>query len=218
MMSSEEMKDLIAAPKEKEWLELKSWLDLKENKIDRANTARHIAALANYGGGYIVFGFNDDGSRCVSENDVQDKYHSDIFSGIVSKYLQPKIQCVVHFEEFEGVLHPVLFVPSHKNTPIFTVKDGPQDNKGRPQGIKSGTIYIRVAGPESSPINAVQDWDKLIQRCTLSKRHELLSMFGDILFGSSALAADEDITQRLDNWHSVSRQYFLSEAATVETV
>ena len=217
MKSSEEIKDLIAAPKEKEWIELKSWLDLKGDKIDRANTARHIAALANFGGGYLLFGFNDDGTRCTSETDVQEKYHPDVFFGIVSKYLQPKIQCTVHFEEAEGVLHPVLWVPPHKNTPIITVKDGPQDNKGRPQGIKSGAVYIRVAGPESSPINAIQDWDKLIQRCTVSKRDELLSMFGDIISGAPALEVNEDITQRLEDWHSVSRQYFLSEAATVET-
>lgn len=34
------------------------------NPEDRADTARQLAAISNYGCGYLAFGFNDDGSRC----------------------------------------------------------------------------------------------------------------------------------------------------------
>jgi hypothetical protein len=37
---------------------VKDWLDLSNNSA-RADVARHFAAIANYGGGFIVFGFTD---------------------------------------------------------------------------------------------------------------------------------------------------------------
>jgi hypothetical protein len=51
--------DLIDNPNETLAVEYKSWLDLTDNEV-RADLARHIAALANYGGGSIVFGFTDE--------------------------------------------------------------------------------------------------------------------------------------------------------------
>ena len=57
-----DLTDLIENPREDLGIECKAWLDLNEN-IQRAKVARHIAALANYGGGYLLFGFNDDMTR-----------------------------------------------------------------------------------------------------------------------------------------------------------
>ena len=51
-----ELEDLVTSPREVQRVELKSWLDLSD-RIVQANVARHIAALANYGGGYLLFGF-----------------------------------------------------------------------------------------------------------------------------------------------------------------
>jgi predicted HTH transcriptional regulator len=49
---------LVDTPNETLEVEYKSWLDLDDNET-RADLARHIAAIANHGGGYIVFGFDD---------------------------------------------------------------------------------------------------------------------------------------------------------------
>ena len=57
-----DLNDLIEIPRETLEIELKKWLDLSEPVV-RANIARHLAALANYGGGYLVFGFEDDLKR-----------------------------------------------------------------------------------------------------------------------------------------------------------
>ena len=53
-----ELQELVDAPNETLAVEYKSWLDLNEN-ASRADLARHIAALANHGGGHISFGFDD---------------------------------------------------------------------------------------------------------------------------------------------------------------
>jgi len=45
--------DLVDQPRETLVIEINGHLDLNEN-IHRANLARHICALANNGGGYVV--------------------------------------------------------------------------------------------------------------------------------------------------------------------
>ena len=54
-----DLNDLIEIPRETLEIELKEWLDLSEPVV-RANIARHFAALAIHGGGYLIFGFKDD--------------------------------------------------------------------------------------------------------------------------------------------------------------
>ena len=47
-----QLQDLIEKPIEREWVELKSRVNLND-PLARANTARHLGALSNYGGGYL---------------------------------------------------------------------------------------------------------------------------------------------------------------------
>jgi predicted HTH transcriptional regulator len=70
-----EYQELVDAPNETLEVEYKSWLDLSENGA-RADLARHIAAIANSGGGDIVFGFDDQLQR-------------DTVFAIVRKHLEP---------------------------------------------------------------------------------------------------------------------------------
>jgi hypothetical protein len=55
----DELKELLDDPSETPENEYKSWLDLT-NPEQRADLARHVAALCNHGGGKIIFEFTDD--------------------------------------------------------------------------------------------------------------------------------------------------------------
>ncbi len=214
-----ELQDLIEKPMEREWLELKSWIDLKDKSSSaRAGIARHLAAIANYGGGYLVFGFNDDGTRCAANSDVRKHYSHDVIAGIVVRYLQPKFQCEVAFESFGGVEHAIVWIPSHGSSPVITKADGPQDAKGQPQGIRAGTIYIRSPKPESVPITSPEQWDKLIQRCVLARRDQLVAMFSSIVSGGISTPNVEPSKGReqLDDWHRATQNVFQQEAAKME--
>jgi predicted HTH transcriptional regulator len=35
-------------------------MDIAKDPVAQANVARHLAALANHGGGYLLFGFRDN--------------------------------------------------------------------------------------------------------------------------------------------------------------
>ena len=130
-----DLQDLIAVPRETLGIELKAWLDPTDKTV-RANIARHVAALANHGGGYMVFGFNDDLSRDQNRPSSLESYNRDVFAGIVSRYLTPTFHCEVTIVRDEGgEQFPVIRVPGHGQVPIAAKRSGPEDNRGKPHGL-----------------------------------------------------------------------------------
>jgi hypothetical protein len=55
-----DLQDLIENPPEALNVELKDWIDIANDRVAQADLARHIAALANHGGGHLIFGFKDN--------------------------------------------------------------------------------------------------------------------------------------------------------------
>lgn len=209
-----DLSDLVDSPRETLDVELKGWIDLAD-KVARAKIARHIAALANHGGGYLVFGFRDDLSRDPNRPIDLAGYNRDEISGIVRRYLTPPIDCTVaHVAAIDGAVFPVVRVPGHGATPIAAKADGPSDPKGRPQGISVGTHYIRKIGPESAPIIGPDEWGVLIRRCVLAERDALLGQIASIVQPPTAARVPD--LERLADWHARTEARFhaLLEAAT----
>jgi hypothetical protein len=198
-----DLTDLVDYPRETLDIELKEWVDLKD-RVAQAKLAKHIAALANHGGGYLVFGFCDDQSVAPTRPSDLTHFSRDAFSGIVKRYLTPTFQCdVVMVAASSNLVYPVIRVPSHGATPIAAKADGPSDAKGQPQGVKSGTYYLRKPGPESAPITGVEEWQPLIRRCVISDRDNLLADIARAIQPRSdpvVPAADA----RLESWHDES--------------
>ena len=49
--------EMLDDPREDMAVEIKSWLDLEDTAV-RADLARELLALANHGGGTVLFGFD----------------------------------------------------------------------------------------------------------------------------------------------------------------
>jgi predicted HTH transcriptional regulator len=114
---ADELSELVDDPAERMEVEYKAWLDLSQPKA-RADLARHIAAIANYGGGAIVFGIDDKGHSCgpAPASFVVDH---DVIASITRKYLEPPVHCDVRWtRSTDSVDHPVVQVPPHGATPI----------------------------------------------------------------------------------------------------
>jgi len=65
--------------------------------------------------------------------------------------------------------------------PVCAKKNGPDDDRGRPQGIIKGTHYIRKAGPVSAPIESPDEWQDVIRRCVLSDKASLLGALSTMI-------------------------------------
>jgi hypothetical protein len=198
-----DLTDLVDFPRETLEIELKQWIDLRD-RVAQAKLARHIAALANHGGGWIVFGFCDDGTVAPDRPTELLLYSRDTFGSIVSRLLTPAFQCDVQLIQSSAGLHyPVVRVPPHGAAPIGAKADGPHDVKGQPQGIRAGTYYVRKPGPKSEAALSMEDWQPLIRRCVTFDRDQLLADITRAIQPSVEPPAVA-VTDRLRTWHEES--------------
>ena len=139
-------------------IEYKSWMNLSDPE-HKSKLAKHLCALANYGGGWIVFGIADDGSHAEPHPEDLKGYNQDIINGIVSRYLTPPFHCNVHFvtSPITKKKYPIVRVPSHGAQPVCAKTDGPLIDKQR-VGVTQGVHYIRASGPKSIPIDRPELW------------------------------------------------------------
>ncbi len=188
-------------------------MPLSEN-IERAKIARHVCALANSGGGWLIFGFENNGAAAEPYPDNLSAYDQDAINGIVARYLDPEPHCETHYVTANsGKIYPIIRIPSHGSVPICAKSDGPHE-KGVPQGIRKGFHYIRVSGPKSVPIDSPELWRELLHRCVLSERAGLLSSIAQ-LFDRPQVADEPGAVQRavdhvLDIWATIETDWPVS--------
>jgi hypothetical protein len=200
--SRNELRELVDSPNETLAVEYKGWLDFGSAEA-RADTARHIAALANYGGGNIVFGVNDDMEFTGPNPFPKVVYDRDMIAGIVKKYLQPPFQCDVRIvKSAAGNEHPVVIVPPHGATPICAKADGPMR-----KGILQGVYYTRKPGPESAAILTAGEWAPIIRRCAMHERAAILGAIDAALRG--AHKGPDALADALRLWHDAAHAAFL---------
>ncbi len=204
--------DFLANPRETREVELKRWLDLSELKY-RGKVARHLLALANYGGGWLQFGFKQqsDGSFIHEGIACPDpsRYSTDAINDIVARHASPRFHCETFWAECEEGCagpHALIRVPGGHKVPIVCSRGGPDpDNDPR-----KGATYDRLPGPESSPIDEAHDWHELLERCLRARRDELVANVQAAidLLGPEGLAKAAQIEPR----HADERRTAVSDA------
>lgn len=180
-----DLTDLIETPNENEANEYKCWLDLSDKRIQR-DIAKHIAALANYGGGYLIFGFSDEDlspdTRIPMNFELT--YSRDYVNGaIVSHYLEPPIHCdVVHFDSSSsGNKHVLKRVPTHGASPVCLRKGGISFDGSAISQVHRDTYYVRKPGPKSEPILKAIEWSPIFRRCVLHERDHLSNLMMQLI-------------------------------------
>ena len=209
-MDNPELRELVDAPRERLDVEYKSWLDLSDNET-RAKLARHLCALANFGGGYLVFGINDDRTPSGTCPSTAGPCDQDTLSGIVKRYLRPAFQVAVYDVKsaLTGTIHPVVWVPSHEAVPVCSVRGGP-DSGDQAASVAQDTHYTRAPGPASVPVTTSELWAPIIRRCVLRERRALLAGLEPLLRSPGRPVIDPDAPLRL--WHEAAHRRFLELA------
>jgi hypothetical protein len=196
--------DLLVVPREDLDCEIKNWLDLKDSGDAKATFAKAVIALANHGGGFVVFGlvqtstgFAEAEGRPVS----LDSYSQDLLNGIVHSYCDPSLHCAVHFVAApSGALYPVVTVPGGHRVPVRAKRASP-DGKT----VQNHAIYVRKPGPRSEVPQAAQEWDNLLNRCFQNRRDELFDQIRDLLSGVVPQELPPPTPDRLEEWIQRSR-------------
>jgi hypothetical protein len=210
-----DIRDLVNAPCRALEIEYKSWRNL-DHAEDRAELARDIAALANHGGGFVVFGFNEHTLQPDDTDPFRTNCTIERVRSIVQTYLDPPIRCeVVSTLSSLSTVHSVIRVGGHGATPVCVRQDGPMVDGSKL--IERGAYYVRKHGPltagqwigipcpHSEKIELSQDWAPLIRRCVRRDREALLSMLDASIDGRMPAP---DTTQRLHTFHHAARAAF----------
>lgn len=218
------LQDLVLYPREDLDRELKGWLDLKNDNAHKADVAQALIALANHGGGFLTFGFDDAGNSAPHRPADLSSYTQDLINGIVSGYAEPSFHCELHHvpHPTTNQVFPVVVIPGPPRVPIRTKRDGPRSNSGsgRPQHVSINTYPIRRPGPKSEPPQSGQEWDDLIGRSVRTQKELLLEQLRQLLLGAAPTLApvpaqppdtvfDEWVDSSLQRW----RQLVSSELA-----
>lgn len=184
------LRRLLDYPREEMGTEVKGWLDLNSRNV-RARVAKELIALANYGGGYLLFGFDEVGTGWTPSGSCPFdlKYYSqDEINNILKRHSEPVFECAVHhIQSSAGGDHVVVVVPGGHIVPIRA------DRCPQGSGVTEA-YYIRRPGPESAPPQDAHDWEALIHRCLDNDHQRQLDGFRRIL---GLLQAEPSLAERI---------------------
>ncbi len=207
------LKELLRYPIEKLDIEVKNWLELTTTE-HQAVLAKSMLALANYGGGYILLGFEQEGNDLIPsipESQEHNRYLNectfDRIQGIIERYADPTFQCeIYHIEHpIEGIKFPIIRIPGGHRVPIRSKRSGPNE-----QYIQANKYYTRRPGPRSEPPQTAHEWNELINRCIQANREILINNIREILLNvtnlSSTTPSEDYEWNELENWNTQSNE------------
>jgi hypothetical protein len=196
--------DLLVDPREDLDCEIKNWLDLVDSGDAKATFAKAVIALANHGGGFIVFGLVQVASgfeEATGRPSTLDGYDQDLINGIVLNYCDPSLHCQVHFVPApSGAVHPVVTVPGGHRVPVRAKRASP-DGKT----VQNHFIYMRKPGPRSEIPQTALEWDQLLGRCFQNRRDEMFDQIRSLISGAVPQAPVPPEPDRLVDWMQRSR-------------
>ena len=157
---------LVDRPSESLSIELKRWIDPDQSE-GKTKIVKAALALRNYGGGYLVIGFDDNTHEPDQDNvpqNVKAAFHIDKIQALISRYASEPFEVSVEFPEREGQPYPVLIVPPGVKTLVVAKADLRSAN-GQ---INVNDVYIRSLRSNNTPSTTKatwRDWPSIIEVC-----------------------------------------------------
>lgn len=204
-----QLQQLLETPTERLEVELKGWLDLSTPE-HRAKVAKGILALANHGGGSVIFGFESNGTLSPNRPADLSGYSQDIINDILDGFADPAFHCNVHNVRriADGLIYPIAVVPGGHKTPVRSKRDGPPKGGGAPE-ISKDRYYIRRPGPASEPPQAAHEWNELLERCMANRRDEIVDVIRSVLEGRAPKPEAPPAAQdQLAKWKNDALQHW----------
>lgn len=183
MPSIQELRPLLAEPREDLGAEYKSWLNLTENE-GKAIVAKAAIALANHGGGFLIIGFDEvDGALTSAEKPVAiPEITQDLVNSAIRRFSNPEFHCEIYNvrHPVSNFNHVVISVPGGLSVPVMSKRD-------LPNIISQNRCYIRKSGPRSEEPQTGEEWRTLIDRCIRAGREDMLEAIRSIVSGKALL-------------------------------
>ncbi len=161
------IQNLIDRPSESLSVEIKAWID-PDSEEGKAKIVRTALALRNYGGGYLVIGFNNDTLLPDEGNcpeDVKAVFHPDKIQGMIARYASEPFSVSIHFPERDGQPFPVVAVPPGVRTPVACKADL---HVAGNRLLSADEVVCRTLRSNNTPSTARanwKDWAQIMDVC-----------------------------------------------------
>lgn len=183
----ERITDLIHRPGESLSVEIKSWID-PASEDGQQKIVRGTLALRNHGGGYLIFGFDDQTLHVSTSNvpaDVRAVFHQDIIQGLITRFASEPFEVIVHFPEKDGQVFPVISVPPGVRTPV-AAKSDLIAKATQSKLVNKDDVYVRTLRANNTPSTAKaswKDWSKIVEVCFDNREADIGRFFRRHLSG-----------------------------------
>lgn len=132
-------------------------IDFKQEWIEKDKLAKLMLALANYGGGIVVFGVHENDDKTFSCDGLKELQAKEQIGAWIKPYLSSSLKYDVYdfsyqtseYEALKGKQFQMLFV---EDTPQFL----PFISRKEGSNIKPATIYIRLIYDVEHPMSKLQ--------------------------------------------------------------
>jgi len=224
----DEIEKIIKNPRESLSIEIKNWVDL-DNSGHKAKIIKTLLALRNFNGGLMIFGFNN--KTLEQETDAPENpeavFHVDKIQSWVTKYSSDPFEVGFYFAEREGLLHPVLIVPSGVKN-IVACKSDLIDDKTGDKLISAHDVFIRSLLSNNTPSTTKptwKDWHSVTDVCFDNREADIGNFLRRHLSGSnieeiiSAIGTPnkkkDEVVDEFYNY-SLSRYHYVIEEKKLE--
>ncbi|MDD3694958.1 MAG: ATP-binding protein [Lentisphaeria bacterium] len=181
----------------------------KIGRVGRAKFARHLMALANTLGGYLVIGVGEDPNGNPTLYTGLDEKQASSFdpSGVgqtVNRYAEPAVEFDLVKPEIDGKVYVILVVYPFRNLPHVC-------NDACEGELQRGVFYVRTPDARSRAAYRSEELHGIIQRALRNQRQMLGRMLRGILYEDRqavAPSSDQDFAVLLQNARNQAKQLF----------
>lgn len=180
-----QIQQLVNRPSESLSVELKRWID-PDSPEGMSKIVRAVLALRNFGGGYLIVGFDNETLEPDIENapqDVRSDFHIDKIQGLISRFSSEPFEVSVKFAERDGHDYPVIVVRPGVKTPVASKKDL---QCGDHKIISANDVYIRSLKSNNTPSTTKaswKDWPSIAEVCFDNREADIGRFFRRHLIG-----------------------------------
>ncbi|MBE6384695.1 MAG: ATP-binding protein [Lentisphaerae bacterium] len=205
--SEQFLKEVVYRAIESDELDYKaaqSWNAL--TRTGRGKIVRHLIALANTKGGFLVIGVGEDRAGKPSlytglTDEESASFDPSAVGTFVNRCVEPPIDFTIERPVIDGKRFAIFIVKPFNQLPHVCCNSVDTE-------LASGVFYIRTPEASSRPAARAVELHQLIQRAMRNQRGQLAKMLRGLLYESGTIAKNSDVQARFDDLINSSAEYF----------
>ncbi|MBR2373567.1 MAG: ATP-binding protein [Lentisphaeria bacterium] len=203
----QQLRDIVYRGIESDELDYKaaqSWNAL--SRAGKGKIIRHLIALANTKGGYVVIGVGEDAAgKPALYTGVSDEesasFDPSAVGTFVNRCVEPPIDFTIERPVIDGKRFVVFAVKPFRQLPHVCCNSVDTE-------LSSGVFYIRTPEASSRPATRAVEMQQLIQRAMRNQREQLAKVLRGILYESGTVFTDSNGLQRFNELIVSSSEFF----------